>query len=180
MLRLATLLMVILSMALSKKNKVERVKHTIELDDKIDFHVKGWKIQRVGWVIIFTLMLAAALGVFGEGIVSKRKVDLGNAQVRYDRFFRYEAEMMLQFMISKGADSSLISFSQDYLKSFRIEQIVPEPKENYIQSGKVYYVFSGSAPMNIAFYVVPEKAGSLQGEVGVNDASFDLSQFIYP
>lgn len=167
-------------MATSKKNKVERIKHTIELDEKIDYHIKGWKIQRVSWVIIIALMLAAALGVFGEGAVSKRSVDLGNAQVRYDRFFRYEAEMMLQFMISESADSSLISFSQDYIKNFRIEQIVPEPKENYIQSGKVYYVFSGRAPMNIAFYMVPEKPGSLHGEVAVNDARFDLSQFIYP
>jgi hypothetical protein len=171
---------ILFCMAVSKQNSVERVKHTMELDDKIDMHKKGWKIQRVGWVVILALMFAAALGVFGEGVASKRQVDLGNAQVKYDRFFRYEAEMMLQFMIREGSDSALISFSQDYLKGFRIEQIVPGPKENYMHSGKVYYVFKGSAPMKIVFYMVPEQAGSVNGEVGVNDARFNLSQFIYP
>jgi hypothetical protein len=34
--------------------------------------------------------------------------------------------------------------------------------------------------MNIVFYMVPEVAGSLQGDVGVNHARFNLSQFIYP
>jgi hypothetical protein len=34
--------------------------------------------------------------------------------------------------------------------------------------------------MKIAFYMVPEQAGSVNGEVGVNDARFNLSQFIYP
>src|SRR5687768_8105632 len=83
-------------MAISKQNKIERVKHTMELDDKIDLQIRGWKVQRIGWVVILALMLAAALGVFGEGVISKKQVDLGNAQVTYDRFFRYEAQMKLQ------------------------------------------------------------------------------------
>jgi hypothetical protein len=167
-------------MAISKRNKIERVKHTMDLDDKIDLQIRGWKVQRISWVVILALMLAAGLGVFGEGIISKKVVDLGNAQVKYDRFFRYEAEMMLQFAVTNSADSTLISFDQQYLKNFRIEQIVPEPRENFTRAGKVYYVFNGSPPMNIAYYLVPEQTGSTKGEVGVNNTNFQLSQFIYP
>lgn len=167
-------------MVATKKNKIERIKHTLELDEKIDMHIKGWKVQRVGWVLVLAIMLAAALGVFGHGIFSKKVVHLENAQITYERFFRYEAEMEVRFIVAGSAAPTQISFSQDYLKNMRIEQIVPEPKENFTRSGSVFFVFGEDTPVEVTFYLMAKKAGTLQGEVGVNNANFHLSQFIYP
>lgn len=167
-------------MAAARKNKIERIKHTLELDEKIDMHIKGWQVQRVGWVLVLAIMLAAALGVFGHGILSKKVVQLENAQATYERFFRYEAEMEIRFSVADGAAPTQVYFSQDYLKNMRIEQIVPEPKESFTRSGSVFFVFGEDTPREVSFYLMAEKVGTIQGEVGINNANFHLSQFIYP
>ncbi|MBD0294127.1 MAG: hypothetical protein ICV84_02845, partial [Flavisolibacter sp.] len=54
-----------------QKHTVEEVKTDLEIDEDLDLHEKGWKLQRFGWFFIFALVILAALGVFGDGIASK-------------------------------------------------------------------------------------------------------------
>lgn len=164
-----------------QEHTVEIIKPDVELDESLDLHEKSWKIQRVGWFLIFTLMGLAAIGLFGEGPVSKRTANVNGARIQYERFFRHEARMEVTVDLqATGAEGAIVSFSNAYLKNFRVESILPEPKSNTIEQDHVNYQFEGSAPMHVVFYLVPQQMGTIKGTMQVNNRSIPLNHFIYP
>ncbi|MBD0289576.1 MAG: hypothetical protein ICV79_29775 [Flavisolibacter sp.] len=164
-----------------QKHTVEEVKTDLEIDEDLDLHEKGWKLQRFGWFFIFALVILAALGVFGDGIASKTTLTANGAKIKYDKYYRHEARMELK-VDAHTTDSSqmVISFPNEYLKKFRVESILPEPKENKLNGDQVSYYFLGSAGMSIVFYLVPQEIGTIHGSMNVNNSQFPLHHFIYP
>ncbi|HYH56429.1 MAG TPA: hypothetical protein VD772_07445, partial [Anseongella sp.] len=61
------------------EDKIEKVKAPPEVDEDLPMHIKGWKVQRVCWYIISGLLLLIALGVFGEGPLSRVRDTSGGA-----------------------------------------------------------------------------------------------------
>lgn len=164
-----------------QKHTVEVIKPDVELDESLTLHERGWKVQRAGWVFIFGMMALAALGLFGEGPVSKRTADVNGSRVEYDRFFRHEARMELKVDLqSSGTEGAVVSFPNAYLKNFRVESILPEPKSNTVAQDQVSYQFDGTPPMHLVFYLVPQQMGTIKGSIRVNNNTIPLNHFIYP
>lgn len=162
-----------------KHKTIEPIEHSLEVDEELDLQKKGWVVQRIGWVFMFLFVALAALGLFGEGVLSKQKAEAAGAAINYERFFRHESRMELKVEIG-ATDSAIVSFPNEYLDKFRIESVTPEPKDNEVASGRIRYHFSGQAPMKITFYLVPQQVGTISGDVAVNGHQFKLSHFIYP
>ncbi|HEV7330568.1 MAG TPA: hypothetical protein VGN63_05960 [Flavisolibacter sp.] len=162
------------------RKKVELVEHQLELNERIDLHKKGWVIQRVGWVFMLLVILAAALGTFGNGILSKATIEKGNAKVEYQRFYRYEAEMPMQIFVRNVHGPATISLPESYVKQFKILRIIPEPQEYFIQSGYVSYIFNASSDFLASFYIRPENPGIIEGVIHVNNTPVSLQHLIYP
>lgn len=164
-----------------KHQDIEEIKPNLEIDEHIHLHKRSWKVQRIGWILIYTFIAAAALGLFGDGWLSKRKIINDAATVEYDRFFRQEAYMQFKVNITASDNTgAIVSFPNEYLKHFKIASITPEPKENNISGKQVNYYFPGAAPMNIVFYLSPQTTGNVEGNVAVNNNRFTISHFIYP
>jgi hypothetical protein len=162
-----------------QKHSIEMVKTTLQLDERLDLHEKGWVIQRVGWVIIFAIMLAGLLGLFGEGLFSQKTVSNGGTKVEYERFFRYETEMKIKF--ESGTHIRTISFPQEYLKDFRIVRFEPEPFSNNTSHNEVIYNFLPEQNLIVSIYLIPKSYGFISGTWKVNGTSnFNLNHFIYP
>ena len=66
---------------MSKKGTVEVVKTELQIEEDIRLQEKGWRFQRWGWAFIFSMVILAALGLFGDGIISKRTEKIGGAEV---------------------------------------------------------------------------------------------------
>jgi hypothetical protein len=166
---------------MSSKHSVEKVTTSLEIDENIALHEKGWKVQRVGWGFIFFFVLLAAFGLFGNGIFSRRMKSMNNVEVEFQRFFRQEARMELKIRF-KGREthSPVVSFPNEYLKQFRIESILPEPKENMVLGERISYWFAGNGPMQISFYLVPQSTGNVKGELLLNNERFLIDHLIYP
>jgi hypothetical protein len=163
------------------KYSVEVIEPEIELDERLDLHEKGWAFQKIGIVFLFLLVVSAAIGLFGQGVLSRQSYAASGAEITFERFFRQEARMSLEISIhSAPGNKTIVSFPNQYLKDFRIESILPEPRENRLEGNRIDYVFEGSAPMELVFYVIPQKIGSQEGEVRINDVSFQVAHFIYP
>jgi hypothetical protein len=77
-------------------------------------------------------------------------------------------------------ESIAISFPHEYLKSFEVESIVPEPDKNISQSNMVQYIFNGTGSMNVTFYFTPRRVGMMEGSIEVNKNRFALNHFIFP
>src|SRR5688572_7914845 len=101
-----------------KKHSVEVVNHELQLEEELPMHERSWVIQRVGWVLIILFVLAAAAGLFGDGILSKKKSTSGNATAEYERFARYESETKI-LLQSPNESINTLSLSQKYVEGMR-------------------------------------------------------------
>jgi hypothetical protein len=165
----------------AQKHTVEVIKTDLEIEEHLELHERGWRTQRVGWFIILALVVLAGLGIFGQGIASKRTVTREGTKVEYERFFRHEAPMKLRVELSNTAGNQpVISFPGQYLKYFKIESIVPESKEVKIEGGQVHYLFDATPPLQVVFYLIPQQIGNIEGTLQTNNHSIPLTHFIYP
>ena len=163
-----------------QKHSVELAKHSLEMEENLPLHEKGWVIQRIGWAFILMVMVAGAIGVFGSGFISKETPQAGSFSVKYDRYYRYEAEMKIEIR-SNGTHISHISLPQDYLSNFRLIRFVPEPISNHTENRDVVYNFSPSANQTVTLYVVAENFGTIKGVMKINNQQhISLHHFLYP
>jgi hypothetical protein len=149
------------------------------IDDEISLHRKGWIIQRVGWTLMFAFLIASILGLFGEGPLSRKKVQIGNINVEYERFGRYEHGMEIRLQ-SDGENIGTVSIPQAYLKSFRVGTIVPEPAKQVATAGSVQYQFEGIQNNIVSFYLSPIERKTVEGMFQVNNHPVTIKQTIYP
>ncbi|MBK1438432.1 hypothetical protein JHJ32_00405 [Parapedobacter sp. ISTM3] len=166
---------------MQKIHQVEKIEHTLELDEKLSHQQKGWNVQRVCGILILIVVVLTALGLFGNGLLSKRQLANGGTALRYDRFLRYEKETTITWQLS-GRDEIEILIPMRYLDAFKIEKITPEGYESRIVNGNVSYTFTvaGAGETAIYFYLNPQKAGSVADTWRVNDQAFEITHFIYP
>ena len=165
-----------------QKNSVEEVVSPgLEIEERLPLQKTGWIVQRIGLSIMLVFVLLALLGLFGDGILSKQTTSVKNVTLEYERFYRHEGSMELKIDVAESNTPELdVAFPIEYLKNFEIRSILPEPKANRTEQGKVHYIFDARGEVNIVYYLTPRQTGSLTGALEVNDAIFSINQYIYP
>lgn len=162
------------------KDDIENIKPELTIDEHVDWHRRGFKIQRVGMAAILGIILLAAVGVFGDGVLSKRTTESASAKIEFQRFYRFEARMEVKIELIDFENSNVISFPKEYLKEFQIESITPSTESTNFKGSRSEFVFDGPGNGIVTFYLIPRKVGSIAGDVLVNDERFELNHFIYP
>jgi len=161
----------------------------LEISQDIHFQRREWIVQRVGWVIIAALLLAALAGLFGPGPLSKTTVGNETDPVRaeYYRFWRMASPMPLRLRLTPAhPDQSEIGvwMSRAYLESMRVETVTPEPERVEAGTDHFVYVFRLKAPadtISVVFSLEADEAGMVSGQIGVDGAAaIGLRHFIYP
>ncbi|GGC25164.1 hypothetical protein GCM10011386_16370 [Parapedobacter defluvii] len=164
-----------------KRTGVERIEHSLELEEKLDQQLKGWMVQKIGRVLIGTIIFLTALGLFGNGLLSNKKIEKNGTSLQYERFLRYEKEMDVQWTIA-GQEEIQIRIPLQYLDRFKVEKVIPEGYETATANGYVSYTFKSGKTTEtpVHFYLNPQKTGNVTGEWLVNKQRFQLRHFIYP
>lgn len=158
----------------------EKVKTDLEINEHLDAHRTGFVVQRIGLAFIIAFVVVAASGLFGDGVLSKRKEMKGEVVLHHERFYRYEARMEVKIEIVDATKGSVVSFPNRYLKNFKVEGITPSPNTTKIDDDKVHYFFDGSGNIQLTFYLVPQAFGTINGNIEVNGHPFAVNHFIYP
>ena len=150
-------------------------------------HRAAWRVERIGWTAMALLLMAALLGVFGDGPLSH--VRSGSTQalsVRYDRLLRSNAPTEYEFQ----AGTSLVTggelrlrFERSLMEDIELDSIVPQPDKQ--DAGPDYTEFAfrvrGNAPVKIDFRYRPATFGRHSGRVSVDGQhSVLIDQFVYP
>src|SRR6478736_7285825 len=90
----------------------------LEIEEDLQLTEISWKIQRAGWVLLLLFVSSAALGVFGNGLLSKVHRQWNEYSVGYERFGRYEMPQQIKIIApSKDGKVSLTipqSFTELY------------------------------------------------------------------
>jgi hypothetical protein len=153
----------------------------MEVETDLKFQRRVWRAQRIGWLVIGAAILAALLGLFGTGPLSRASTDGGGLRVEYDRFARREQPMRLRLVLPESKLDAQVSLARDYLEGLRVEQVVPEPKEVEVVGRWLVYHFSGPGPLAVTFDVQPIAFGRLAGLAEISPGEgVSFQQFIYP
>ena len=152
---------------------------TLPIDEDLPLHKAGWIIQRIGWILMFAFVVLAALGLFGEGPLSQRRLQIGPVTLKYDRFGRYEHGTLLRFE-SAGETIRTISIPEEYLKTFQVTTIVPQPVKQLASGGDVEFQFEGPQNTVVSFYMMPVQRRTVKANLLVNSNAFSIKQTIYP
>jgi len=166
-------------MSKSKKS-LEIVHHNLELDEDIEQHKKGWRVQKIGWAILYLGLILALLGFFGSGPFSYRTISVNGNSVDYERFLRYEGEAEMTFHVNAAIDTIRLEIPQEYMTYIDVKSITPLPSRNITINGITTYFFNALGATNIHCNLMAKKTGSISSVIKVNQTPFNVPHQIYP
>jgi hypothetical protein len=161
----------------------------LEVGQDLAFQRWEWRVQRIAWVFLLLVLVAAAGGLFGHGPIAHATVGGPDdpIRVRHDRLDRKRAATELKIEVAPGTARGgqvRVWVSRDYLDRIEIRDISPEPAESEAGANRIVYTFSvadESQPTIVSFAFEHQKVGRARGEIGLVDgASVAFSQFVYP
>lgn len=163
-----------------------------QLDEGLDFAYqhREWVAQRIGWVSIALLVVAALLGLTGSVgpfATAQKEAPDGSIEIAYTRLERHHAPADLMIRVAPGfAESGEVHLwlEADYVHSLGLQSIVPEPESVELAPERVIYVFAvaeGDGPLEITFTYEHDSFWQQDARLGLtNGAPVEFSQFIYP
>lgn len=162
--------------------------HELEIDEHPKLEKKSWTAQRVGWFLMFLVIVAALLGFTGRGGLAglnhiNKSTSSQSLQLEYNKFQRDQVTDELKIKLQQlQTPSSTITFSKAFYEKMRVVQVVPEPDNVEINANEIKYTFNISQPEgSIIFYTKPMHVGSLYITVkGPDQEPVPVSMFVYP
>lgn len=167
---------------MTRQSKAED-REGLELEQDVEFQEREWRLQRVAWVAMALVVLAALAGLIGPGPLSATRTEAGGVGARYDRFMRYGVDTELEISVRDvPADSVVVRFARAYLEKFDVIQIHPEPAAHFAAAGTLAHVFRFSgAPARVLYRLEPKSPGRARGAVSVDGAgAVTVDAFVYP
>jgi hypothetical protein len=145
-----------------------------------------WKVQHFAWAVFALILIAALLGLFGDGLVSHAKAGKSGLSIEYERFGRYQAPSSLKLRLSAGGGNTLpaVWFAREFVDQIEMGEIYPLPERVKVSSDRLIYIFNVAQTNNdvaITFRFKPDGYGKTRGRLGLVDGpELTFSQFIYP
>jgi hypothetical protein len=161
----------------------------LEVHQDLEFEKRQWRAERIGWLVMLTIVIAALLGAFGRGPLSKKSREATDASlsIDYDRFARLQAQTEVRLTISEDAVGNgelRLWLDRAYLAKFEIREINPEPERIDLSTDRailVYRVPGQKGPLKVNLNLEPIEMGTVEGVAGVEgSAPVDFNQFVYP
>jgi hypothetical protein len=161
----------------------------VDLNQEMDYQWREWRAQRIAWAVFILILLAALLGVFGQGPLSHAHAGEAGSPVAldYERFDRYNAPTEMTFRLAPNVGQSgkvRIALSRSFIERIAIDEIVPEPQSVETGADSVTYEFEvqePSQPALIRYHFEYERAGTVKGEARLEDGpTLAFSIFVWP
>jgi hypothetical protein len=154
-------------------DKFPRVDGSVSISEDLDFQRRWWKFQRIAWFVLVAVLIADALGVFGQGWLShaQRSAPDGTLHLRYDRIERAGApsEIVIEFGKAAVINHQVNVFaSQNIVKELGAQRIIPEPRTSQVGPGGLTYTFPAvDSPATVSIALQPVKPGLHKIELSV-------------
>ena len=161
----------------------------LQIGEDVPFQYREWTFERVGWVVMAVLAVAAVLGLFGTGPLSTAMAGgAGDAlRVEYERFDRLASPTTLRVQVGAGAADQgqvRVWIDQAYLDRVQIERIEPEPAETEAGPGRTVYTFAvedPERPIAVTFHLTHQSIGRPNARIGLVDGpTLRFNQLVYP
>jgi hypothetical protein len=154
------------------------------VQEHMAFQRRTWIVQRAGWLVLALISLAALLGMFGGGILSKRTVGNVALTVEYERFERLTRLAQFSFRFAPAQNSERrLHLSRSFQDSFEITSVQPPPLRSAAAADGLDLVFATapSAASQVVIWAHSRNYGSIRIDARADDGppvSFHV--FVYP
>ncbi len=161
--------------------------HPLEEEDPSTIR-REWQIQRVGWVVLASIVVAALAGLFGPGPLSWSRVsaDDGGIVVDYSRFARDGGPTTFTVTVAPEAVAEGmvdVWIADTLLDGLEVRQITPEPSSQTSVDGGVVltFVVGEGAGLEAAITATVDASGFRRGSLGLDgEDPLELWQLTYP
>jgi hypothetical protein len=146
---------------------------------------REWRIQRVAWPLLYALLAACLLGLFGQGPLSHstaRSAD-GRLRMDFDRFLRQQSDDDIEFVLLPAGPQARLRVSSGWLRRIDIDNLFPEPEHRISGADAVTLEFAAQAgqPMHLRLNLRAKTMGGIDGWVALDDGPpLHFHQFVYP
>lgn len=162
------------------------MQNDLEVDQDLAFQHRLWRVERIGWLLIAVLIVAALMGLFGQQPLARVTDHTSDSRlsIQYDRYARYETnnEFLLTLEPQGRAGVLRLWFDSEYLDALKIVAVSPVPLRGEAREGGRALVFQTDGrrfTARIAFQF--EHAGFLDGRVWVDEGMpLSLSHLVWP
>ena len=161
----------------------------LEIDEHRAHQRREWLIERIGWGVMAALVVAALLGLFGDGPIGETTAGTPDAlRVDYNRLQRAAAPTEYRFAVhpALARDGRLRLRVEDrLLEEAHLRAIVPEPESATAGPGYTEFAFAvdpgSDTPVRIVFDLEPTTFGRVTGRVAAEGAPpVVIDQFVFP
>ena len=164
-------------------------KDDLALERVMPHHRAAWRAERIAWAVGALALVAALLGLFGYGPLSRTTAGTRDVlEVEYDRVQRSSAPT--DYEVTAGAalaraGTVRLRFDQGLVDGMEIDSVVPEPEHVIAGTGYTEFVFNtvpgDGAPARIVYRFRPATFGHRRGRITAPGAPpVLLDQYIYP
>jgi protein-L-isoaspartate(D-aspartate) O-methyltransferase len=147
------------------------------------FQRKEWATQRVAWVGFALVLLAAAIGLFGGGPLSRATRGAEGAQIEFDRFTRREKPFDLVVRLAAaGSETITVEIASEILRDVAVEGTTPttELERSGENGGRFEFAATPGLPAMLKFRLQSSTPGLHAGTIRVDGVPLSFSTFVYP
>ncbi len=166
-----------------------QTENDLQITEMPRFVRASWMVQRIGWLAMALLVVAALLGLTGGGgalNVVSMGAEGGPLCLLYHSPARKHAITEVEVTLRTNDDGTArMWFSRDYIDTMELSQINPQPEQVEAAADRLIFTFNAadaSQPIRVTFSFKPLHMGTLSGRVGLDSAetAFEFQQFILP
>ncbi len=146
-----------------------------------------FQVRRYGFVLLLLIVVAALCGIFSKGYLSNSHLSNtnGSLSLHYEKFNRLMSDADMKIVsVSSPGDHNRIIFGGDFMESFRVDSLQPQPDKMYSLNGEMIIEYdkpTAGAQQTLWLSLTPMKAGLIKSTIAV-DGGPDITfrQIIYP
>nr|WP_024967211.1 hypothetical protein [Pantoea sp. IMH] len=132
---------------MQNNRKDEGISRDYPIQEHMRWQHIEWKLERVGYFLLFAIVILGACGLFSKGILSDATVTSadGALQVDYERFGRRTSDMRMTIRIKPQAvDSVTLTLSGEEMDNFQIQSLQPQPLKSLSQRNSLKLTWAGA------------------------------------
>jgi hypothetical protein len=157
------------------------------IQEDVRFQHVTWQVERLGWIFMALIVVAALAGLFGGPTTRQETRDQsGRVQIEYQHLQRHLDPAALRLKIdTQGQSLFELTIDKQLARAFEIRSVIPEPIETQAHEGGLLMKFAASSentmPAEIVIMAIPNYPGDVSGGIGlIGEQPAHLDIFVYP
>ncbi|WP_426506252.1 hypothetical protein [Serratia proteamaculans] len=173
----------------SEQDKIhdEKTSRAIPVKEHITMMRLSWQLAKVGYLVMFSIVMLALLGFFSNGVFSGREAVSreGDFKINYERFARNGTQTQWRMRLKNQTNQSIrLSFPESLLEFYVIENVQPQSLNVTHVNRKIIFTLPVSVKREnymLTFTLRPQKWGSFNALLADENGDWvEIKQWIYP